>query len=87
MTWLNTLRSINGVSEPIAKKIANRFKSSGQLINALNNTSIPIEQRELVLQEFVATDKGRNNNKLSRRVFRVFSSFDDSEMVNSDDDS
>lgn len=86
MTWVNMLRSINGVSEAAANRIASHFGSAKNLINALNDSSKSIEERQLLLQDKMSTSSksSKNVSKLSRRVFRIFTCVEDVAMINSD---
>ena len=82
------LRSINGVSEPTAKRLASLYKTPKELIRALTNPKLPVSDRQSLLEDKLSSGKSKSSNpKLSRRIFRIFSSIDDGELMNSDDES
>ena len=88
ITWINTLRSVSGVSEAIANRIANIFKTPKELIEVLNDPMVPLAERQNFLQEKLGSGTGKHKySKLSRKIFRVFTSLDENLKVNSDDES
>jgi molybdenum-dependent DNA-binding transcriptional regulator ModE len=89
MTWVNMLRSINGVSEAAANKLGASYKNATQLITALNDSSKTVAQRLILLQDSMTKPSAKSNktvSKLTRKIFRIFTSTDNDATVNSDDD-
>ena len=87
ITWINTLRTINGVSAPIANRIASLFKNPKELIEALTDPRVPADDRKNFLQVKIGNGTSKTKySKLSRKIYRVFTSMDASMKVNSDDE-
>ena len=83
------LRSIGGISEAAANRIAAHYTCAKRLIDALNDKSLPVQQRELLLADKISNQGGkssRGNPKLARRIFRLFTCEEENDLIVSDSD-
>jgi hypothetical protein len=70
------LQVIPGVSRARADVLTGFYPTCQQLVDALNDSTLPAAEREVMLQDKLTI--GKKNKKLAKLLYRVFTSKDPS---------